>query len=148
MDGIERGEQRMDGSWKDLKIVRDFFQIQEDGKMPEGSKLLLEAMEPVYFTDGQDIVTEGASPEDGMYIILEGQAHVLAGGVVVGELALIKEGVRKATVRAVGPVTCANISQSLFTEIADANRKVYAALLELLYTKTTMMVTERERLRS
>ena len=139
MDGIERGEQRMDGSWKDLKIVRDFFQIQEDGKMPEGSKLLLEAMEPVYFTDGQDIVTEGASPEDGMYIILEGQAHVLAGGVlvnelaegdVVGELALIKEGVRKATVRAVGPVTCANISQSLFTEIADANRKVYAALLE------------------
>ena len=31
---------------------------------------------------------------------------------------------------------------------AEANRKVYAALLELLYTKTTIMVTERERLKS
>lgn len=148
----------MDADWKQLKIVKDFFQIREDGQMPEGSKLLLEAMELVHFAPGQDIVTEGASPEDGMYIILEGQAHVLVGentlinelaeGDVVGELALIKEGTRKATVRAVSPMACANISRTLFLEIADANRKVYAALLELLYTKTTIMVTERERLKS
>ena len=104
------------------------------------------------------IVTEGDPPEDGMYIILEGDAHVLVGedtlvnelsaGDVVGELALIKDGVRKATVRAASPAACANISRKLFLEIADSNRKVYAALLELLYTKTTMMVTERERLKS
>ncbi len=148
----------MDMDWKQLKIVKDFFQIQEDGEMPEGSKLLLEAMELKHFEAGQDIVTEGEPPEDGMYIILEGQAHVLVGentlvnelaeGDVVGELALIKDGVRKATVRAVTPVACANISRKLFLEIAEANRKVYAALLELLYTKTTIMVTERERLKS
>ncbi len=113
----------MDMDWKQLKIVKDFFQIQEDGEMPEGSKLLLEAMELKHFEAGQDIVTEG-------------------------ELALIKDGVRKATVRAVTPVACANISRKLFLEIAEANRKVYAALLELLYTKTTIMVTERERLKS
>lgn len=126
--------------------------------MPEGSRLLLEAMELKTFQAGQDIVTEGDPPEDGMYIILEGDAHVLVGentlvnelsaGDVVGELALIKDGVRKATVRAVTPAACANISRKLFLEIADSNRKVYAALLELLYTKTTMMVTERERLKS
>lgn len=148
----------MDMDWKQLKIVKDFFQIQEDGDMPEGSKLLLEAMELKHFEAGQDIVTEGEPPEDGMYIILEGQAHVLVGentlvnelaeGDVVGELALIKDGVRKATVRAVTPAACANISRKLFLEIAEANRKVYAALLELLYTKTTIMVTERERLKS
>ena len=114
----------MDMDWKQLKIVKDFFQIQEDGEMPEGSKLLLEAMELKHFEAGQDIVTEGEPPEDGMYIILEGQAHVLVGkntlvnelaeGDVVGELALIKDGVRKATVRAVTPVACANISRKLF----------------------------------
>jgi len=148
----------MDMDWRQFKIVRDFFQIKEDGSMPEGSRLLLEAMRHVELEPGQDIVTVGASPEDGMYIILEGDAHVLtaggelinelSAGDVVGELALIKDGVRKATVRAVSHVACANISRTLFLEIADRNRKVYAALLELLYTKTTMMVTERERLKS
>lgn len=148
----------MDSDWKHLKIVKDFFQIQDDGEMPEGSRLLLEAMELVNFEEGQDIVTLGNPPDDGMYIILEGDAQVLiagdilvnelTAGDVVGELALIKEGTRKATVRAVSPVSCANISRNLFLEIADKNRKVYAALLELLYTKTTIMVTERERLKS
>jgi len=115
-------------------------------------------MTPVHLEAGQDIVTLGAPPEDGMYIILEGDAHVLnadgglinelTAGDVVGELGLIKDGSRKATVRAVTPVLCANISRPLFLEIADKNRKVYAALLELLYTKTTSMVMERERLKS
>lgn len=126
--------------------------------MPEGSKLLLDATELKSFEEGQDLVTVGDPPEDGMYIILEGEAHVLTGdgvlinqlgaGDVVGELALIKDGVRKATVRAVSPVVCANIARTLFMEIAQANHKVYGALLELLYTKTTRMVTERERLKS
>ncbi len=148
----------MDSDWKQLKIIRDFFQIQENGEMPEGSRLLLEAMELVHLEAGQDIVTLGAPPEDGMYIILEGAAHVLnaegglinelGAGDVVGELALIKDGCRKATVRAVTPVACANISRRLFVEIADRNRRVYAALLELLYTKTTLMVQEKERLKS
>ena len=148
----------MDAEWRQLKIVKDFFQIGEDGDMPEGSRLLLEATELKKFDEGQDIVTEGDPPDDGMYIILEGEAHVLIGedtlvnelseGDVVGELALIKDGVRKATVRAVAPTACANISRPLFLEIAETNRKVYGALLEMLYTKTTMMVTERERLKS
>lgn len=148
----------MDEQWKQLKIIKDFFQIQEGGQMPEGSKLLLDATKLVTFDEGEDIVTLGNPPDDGMYIILEGEAHVLTGdgllinelgaGDVVGELALIKDGVRKATVRAVTPATCANIARNLFLEIAKTNHKVYGALLELLYTKTTQMVTERERLRS
>lgn len=148
----------MDQNWRDLKIIHDFFQIQADGSMPEGSRLLLDAMEQTVYEKGQDIVTIGASAEDGMYIILEGTTRVLAEdgaliseqgpGDVVGELALIKDGTRKATVRAAEPVVCAHIAKNLFDEIASANHKVYAALLELLYTKTTNMVRERERLKS
>ena len=99
----------MDEQWKHLKIIKDFFQIQEDGRMPEGSKLLLDATELKTFEKGEDMVTVGNPPDDGMYIILEGEAHVLTGdgllinelgaGDVVGELALIKDGVRKATVQ-------------------------------------------------
>ena len=116
----------MDNQWKDLKIIKDFFQVGEDGQMPEGSRMLLEAMERKEFGQGQDIVTVGAQPDDGMYIILEGDVHVLTAegvlinelgpGDVVGELALIKEDVRKATVRAVTGTVCANISRSLFLE--------------------------------
>ncbi len=148
----------MDQNWRDLRIIHDFFQIQEDGSMPEGSRLLLDAMEQTFYEPGQDIVTLGASAEDGMYIILDGTTRVLAAdgaliseqgpGDVVGELALIKDGTRKATVRAAGPVVCGHIAKPLFDEIASANHKVYAALLELLYTKTTNMVRERERLKS
>ena len=42
----------MDREWKHLKIVKDFFQIQEDGQMPDGSRLLLEAMELKTFVAG------------------------------------------------------------------------------------------------
>lgn len=48
-----------DFDWKELKIIRYFFQIQENGNMPEGSKLLLEAMKPVQIEAGQDIVSLG-----------------------------------------------------------------------------------------
>ncbi|MBQ6832934.1 MAG: SpoIIE family protein phosphatase, partial [Lachnospiraceae bacterium] len=107
---------------------------------------------------GEDIVTYGASADDGMYIILEGKTEVLAAngvliseqesGDVVGELALIKDGTRKATVRAATKVTCAHLSKPVFEGLAESNRKVYGAFLELLYTKTTKIVVERERMKS
>lgn len=148
----------MEQRWQDLKIIRDFYQIKEDGTMPEGSKILLDATGIVNFHTGEDIVTIGAEPDDGMYIILEGTTRtLLAGdeavgeqnaGDVIGELALIKDGTRKATVRALTEVLCANIPRKVFDEIAHSNHKVYGALLELLYTKSTNAIRERERLRS
>lgn len=145
-------------NWKELKIIRDFYQIQDDGIMPEGSRALLEATDLVLFEAGQDIVICGNTAEDGMYIILEGETVVLgpkgtliseqSAGDVIGELALIKDGVRKATVRAVTAVSCAHISKEVFDELASGNPKIYGALLELLYTKTTKIVAERERMKS
>ena len=148
----------MTGNWKDYKIIRDFYQISEDGSMPDGSRILLDATELVEFEPGQDIVTYGASADDGMYIILDGTTKVLtangmligeqSAGDVVGELALIKEGTRKATVRATSKVACAHISKAIFEQVAENNKKVYGAFLELLYTKTTNIVVERERMKS
>ena len=126
--------------------------------MPEGTRLLMEAMEMVPYQNKEDIVVVDAPADDGMYIILEGDARVLdrqgnlinelTTGDMVGELALIKDVVRGATVQAKGEVRCAHISRPLFEKIAGKNRKVYGALLDLLYTKTTNMVRERERLQS
>ena len=148
----------MTGNWQDLKIIRDFYQIGEDGSMPEGSRILLDATDLVTFDPGEDIVTYGASADDGMYIILEGRTKVLAAngaliseqesGDVVGELALIKDGTRKATVRAATKVSCAHLSKTVFEGLAESNKKVYGAFLELLYTKTTKIVVERERMKS
>lgn len=144
--------------WKDLKIIKNFFQIEENGSMPEGSRLLLDATEMVSFEKGQDIVTLGAEPEDGMYIIVEGETRTfLAGeepagdqrpGDVIGELALIKKETRKATVRALTEVLCANIPKKIFDEAAHSNPKVYGALLELLYTHSAKVIQERERMKS
>lgn len=148
----------MGEEWKNLKIIHDFFQIQEDGSMPEGSKMLLDATKIVTIPKGQDIVSIGAEPDDGMYIILDGTTRTfLSGdepvgeqgaGDVIGELALIKEGTRKATVRALTDVTCANIPKKVFSEMAHGNAKVYGALLDLLYTKTTKVTREKERMQS
>lgn len=148
----------MTGNWKDLKIIRDFYQIEADGSMPVGSKILLDATDLVTFEPGEDVVTYGNTAEDGMYIILEGRTKVLGpqgvliseqeSGDVVGELALIKDGTRKATVRAATKVSCAHLSKTVFDGLARSNIKVYGAFLELLYTKTTKIVVDRERMKS
>lgn len=85
-----------------LKEVRELFPPDEKGGIPEGSRLLLSAMEELSFPPGRDIVTWGQPGEDGMYILLEGCVQVLdhhgeeintpmGPGSVVGEMALIRD---------------------------------------------------------
>lgn len=144
--------------WKSLPIIKELFQIKAGQPIPEGAALLLEAMVIRVFEDGQDIVVFGEPPDEGMYILLDGQAEVLledgaavgalSAGDVIGELGLIKDDVRRATVRTRKQAVCANISRPLFQKIAAENQKVYGALLDILYTKNTSMVRESERLKS
>ena len=148
----------MTEDWKQLPIIASFFRADPDGHMDEASSQLLEAMDRIRFDTGEDIVRAGDPAEDGMYIILDGRVKVLdlngrlinemEAGEVIGEMALIKDSTRAATVRADGPVDCAHISKGLFEQIAEKNKSVYGALLDLLYTKTTRIVRERERNRS
>ena len=93
-----------------------------------------------------------------MYIILEGTTivlndrgehiNLLGKGDFIGELGLINDDKRGATVRAVGTVVCANISKQLFFEIAEKNRKIYGTFMNMLYRKTEKLVTEQERIKS
>jgi len=141
-----------------VPAIQEFFNIEEDKELPEGTKLFLEAMSEVTILAGQDIVTFGNECEDGMYIILEGTTDVfsdkgqlinnLGKGDFIGEMGLINDGLRGATVRATTDVVCANISKSLFEEMAAANKKLYGTFINMLYNKTTKLVTERERIKS
>jgi len=141
-----------------IETIREFFDITPGNKIPEAAALLLGSMEEVIIPDGHDIVTYGNDCSDGMYIILEGKAVVLSGagdvintagkGDFIGELGLINDMSRKATVRAKGECRCANISRQLFEEIAASNRKIYGIFINMLYSKTTKLVTEQARIKA
>ncbi len=141
-----------------IPTVQDFFRVKAEGEIPESTRLLLEAMQEVVFEEGQDIVTFGAQPEDGMYIITEGHTDVLNGdgecvnklgkGDFIGELGLINDDTRGATVRATERVVCANISKNLFFEVANRNKKIYGMFMNMLYRKTEKLVAEQERIKS
>lgn len=143
---------------KRVPTIQEFFNIGEYGTLPEGTKVFLEAMSEVVIPAGQDIVTYGAECDDGMYIILEGNCDVfssngelinnLGNGDFIGEMGLINDDKRGATVRAASQVICANISKNLFEDMATANKKLYGTFINMLYKKTTKLVTERERIKS
>lgn len=141
-----------------VSTIQEFFKVAPEGEMAEGTKLLLEAMTEVTIKKGEDIVTYGNTCDDGMYIILSGEAGVfssnddllntLGEGDFIGELGLINDDKRAATVRANVDTKCANISKQLFEDIASMNRKIYGTFMNMLYTKTTKLITERERIKS
>ncbi len=71
---------------------------------------------------GENIFREGA-PADSMYVLIEGAAEIVLGGGVVeqagpgaliGEMALIDEGTRAATVRALTPCKLVPIDRERF----------------------------------
>lgn len=141
-----------------IPTVQEFFRVKAEGEIPESTRLLLEAMQEVVFEEGEDIVTIGAECEDGMYIITEGHTDVLSAkgeclnklskGDFIGELGLINDDRRGATVRATDHVVCANISKTLFFEIANQNKKIYGMFMNMLYRKTEKLVAEQERIKS
>lgn len=141
-----------------IPTVQEFFMIKPEANLPEGTRILLEAMQEIVFEKGQDIVVYGADSDDGMYIILEGHTDVLndsgecvnrlGKGDFIGELGLINDDKRGATVRATDRVICANISKTLFFEIANRNKKIYGIFMNMLYRKTEKLVAEQERIKS
>ncbi|MDY4820388.1 MAG: cyclic nucleotide-binding domain-containing protein [Lachnospiraceae bacterium] len=96
------------GKLKSVRTIREFFELKDGTEIKEGTRSFLEAMTEVRIDLGCDIVTVGHDSEDGMYIILSGTEDVysaentlintLSEGDFIGELGLINEDCRKATV--------------------------------------------------
>lgn len=142
-----------------MQSVCKFFMIEDGKEIPEEVSQFLSAIEEVTIPRGKDIVTYGADCEDGMYIILSGSCEVLSEdgqrintslkeGDFVGELGLINEQPRGATVRALTDMTCANISKRLFEDICSSNRKICGSFMNMLYNRTAKLVKEQERVRA
>ena len=141
-----------------IATIQEFFKINPDEELSAGTRLLLESMQEVWIKKGDDIVTVGNECQDGMYIILDGNAtvhskdgkliNILNEGDFIGELGLINDQKRGATVRAASDVRCANISKTLFEKIATNNPKIYGTFMNMLYTKNTKMVAERQRIQT
>lgn len=90
------------------------------------------------FDPGASIVSEG-EPGHGFYLIIDGRAEVKRGdrtvatlgpGEFFGELALIRETPRTATVVAKDPTTCLALSRWDFKGIVVANPSIAIRLLE------------------
>jgi len=140
-----------------LATIRRFFDIKEGEPVKPAVVTFLEAMTEKAYKDEEAIVSYGEDAEDGMYVIVSGQANVysqdgklinqLQEGDIIGELALINDDKRAATVKAVGNVVCANITRNLFEEMASANHKLIGLFMSMLYRRTTELVHEREEMR-
>jgi CRP-like cAMP-binding protein len=96
-------------------------------------KLIKDSFVPASFTFGQPIVREG-EPADGFYVLMSGQARVvkqrengedislnlLRPGDSFGEMGLLEEASRNATVRATGDVTTLKLDRSVFQALIRA----------------------------
>lgn len=101
------------------------------------------------FNEGTSIVREGEMSGIGFFVLTDGEAVVEADDRIVanlgsgdhfGELALISEGLRTATVTAITPVTCLEISFWDFRRAAKDNPDITWKLLQYV---TGLLVEER-----
>ena len=103
------------------------------------------------FRPGVEVVSEGSMSGVGFFVIVEGEASVNVDGRYVarigpgdhfGELALIAQDARTATVTAVTRLTCHVIAFWDFRKFAKENPDVCWALLEHI---AGLLAAERER---
>jgi CRP-like cAMP-binding protein len=96
---------------------------------PARLKLLAFTSDRVQFTDGQRFFSQG-DPSDAAYVILDGRAHVLlntptgeiqvaelSDNALVGEMGILSDTPRSATIMAVEPTTALRIDKRVFLEL-------------------------------
>lgn len=106
---------------------------------PEDLEGILRVGQPASFEAGQVIMEQG-DPGDGMYILLTGTAeldvggryHKLKQGDFFGEMALIAEGKRLATVKAVETVEALKIPAEEFQSFVLEHPRVALSMLKAL----------------
>jgi len=120
---------------------------------------LREAMRPVELSDG-DILFHRGDPGDAFYIVQSGQVRIftcdeagreitlarLGPGEAFGELALLDDNPRSASVSAIGPVTLLRLSRDDFRARVHASPALTQALLQLLSERARSLTEYIEQL--
>ncbi len=118
-------------------------------------KLLAFTSERLNYEPGQNLFKQG-DPGDAAYIILEGEADIIVNELVVatkkkndfvGEIAILCDVPRTATVRATQPLSALVISKDLFfrlvTEFPDMSVEIMRELANLLNKTTQDLMAAR-----
>ena len=105
---------------------------------------LSDAFVSVYFADGEVLISQGERGDE-MYLLEEGQVRIevaeasrpdfnrmVQSPAALGEMALLTDDVRTATVRAVGPVKCARLDRDRFEALVAQRPEVGKVLTRLL----------------
>ena len=141
-----------------LRQVPLFARI-DPGKL----KLLAFTSQRVSFGEGEVLFHQG-DPGDAAYVILSGSADILTGSdrglikvaeisrnAIVGEIAILCDVTRTATVRAQGPVEALRIGKEHFLKLLSdfpaITIEVMRVLAERLSTTTTELTIARSKLR-
>ena len=112
---------------------------------PARLKLLAFTSDRVQFTDGQRFFAQGDA-SDAAYVVLDGKAEVLlepAGGeairlavlgrtALVGEMGILSDAPRSASVRALGPTTALRIDRRVFLELLSQFPQIAVAVMREL----------------
>lgn len=114
---------------------------------PARLKLLAFTSERVQFADGQRFFSQG-DPADAAYVILEGTAHVLLntpGGEIrvaelgrnalVGEMGILADNPRSATIMAAEPTTALRIDKRVFLELLAQFPQMSLAIMRELASR-------------
>ncbi|MBD9389354.1 cyclic nucleotide-binding domain-containing protein [Rhizobium sp. CG4] len=135
-----------------------FFSEMEPSKL----KLLAFSSDRVSYMAGEDLFRQG-DMGDAAYVLLTGKVDVLvdspsgqikltemSGNAIVGEIAILCDGVRTATVRASTSVEALRIGKEQFfklmSDFPDVTIKVMRVLAERLTSTTTELGKARARL--
>jgi CRP-like cAMP-binding protein len=110
---------------------------------PNDLQRIAQLVDEVEIADGKVIMREG-EPAKEMYIVVSGKAHADKGGkrltevgpgAVFGEMSLIAEGPRTATVTADGPVSAFVVAHREFHSLMEGHPEFRMRVLEGLASK-------------
>ena len=124
------------------------------GVDPGKLKLLAFTSQRVSFGEGEVLFHQG-DPGDAAYVILAGSADILTGSdnglikvaevtrnAIVGEIAILCDGTRTATVRAQNPVEALRIGKEQFLKLISDNPEITIEVMRVLAERLSATTTE------
>jgi CRP-like cAMP-binding protein len=118
-----------------LKGTAIFGRVYGEALLP-----LARLAEEVYVDDGERLIRQGEEG-DGLFVLVEGRVRIVVSGRevaqrgsgdVIGEMAVLRRGLRSADCFADGPVTALRIDHDLFWELLDSHPELAQGVLRVL----------------